>query len=499
MTIARGLYSFYISILISSSILSQMRVATFKLLELRSTFNPARRILQIMHSVADKVDYMDSLTSRIGGENFAGKWQAKGDLYLSFENLNALNLELTDFRENRSKQEKRDLLGELSLTYFARFHNLIRSEYQFERQIVQDRLKTWSSSRLRAEGFVLFDMYPSARGALFQDKVFRFKVKDGAPLPFHRFSVGDSVRLSESKTGDPLSESSVDGVVLDRGNRFLDVCVKEMEGYGPDVDIRKTYRMDNFVNRISYDRMMNALLLFVQQGNGVFPISRTIRDLILYSYPNSLITLANAPGGLRLGLPKVLPQAIEESPQDVSSAKLSLSQSLEMKYRAPGYQQQTHFQKKVAAVAVTQTINSAVVGIQDEEPRKPFTISDAMARVKTVDKDLKTSSESSRPSVSTNLAGSTNYNNMPSSTSPGVFDSNRRLRQMAEIMPTVSGTVPYSAEEVRRSILEVLDRDALTNRNSQLNPSQMSAVTSAILRPLTLIQGPPGTGKVNVG
>jgi hypothetical protein len=197
----------------------------------------------------------------------------------------------------------------------------------------------------------------------------------------------------------------------------------------------------------------------------------------------------------------VLPHAIERTnssvSQDVSSAKLSLSQSLEMKYRAPGYQQQQQFQRKIAAVAITQTIKSAVVGMQDEEPRKPFTISDAMVQVKTFDKDLKTTSGVSRSSTSINLTESTYCNNMPSSTSPGVFDSNRRLRQMAEIMPTVSGTVPYSTEEVRRSILEVLDRDALTSR--KLNPSQMSAVTSAILRPLTLIQGPPGTGKVFTG
>jgi len=500
---ANGIYR---SALVWTFMLTVIRVATFRARLREFVTSPLRRrVLYALSASLETADIGSLLTSRLGAENFAGKWQSKGDLYLSFENLNALNLELTDFRENRSKQEKKDLLGELSLTYFARFHNLIRSEYQFERQIVTERIQTWSQGRLRQEGFALFDMYPSPRGALFQDKVYRFKEKDGSPLSFHRFSVGDSVRLSLSRSGDPLSDDSVDGVVLDRGPRFLDICVKEIEGdRGPEIDLRKTYRLDNFVNRISYDRMMNALLLFVQQGNGVFPISRTIRDLILYSYPNSMIALANSPGGLRLGLPNIQSKSMQsfdssDNQDTVVNAKLSLSQSLEIKYRPQGYQQQKQFQKKVAAVAINKVINSALNDMQEESPRKPFTIADAMARVKTVDRSLKTSSEGSRPSVSisTDTAlSSSMYEPSPTHSSMGVFESNKRLRQMAEIMPMASGTIPYAAEEVRRSIMEVLDRDKLKNWNSNLNPSQMSAVSAAILRPLTLIQGPPGTGKV---
>lgn len=161
-----------------------------------------------LNAVSERSD-TDILISRQGKDNFAGKWQAKGDFYISFENLKYLDEELTKFKENRSKNEKKTLLSELTLTYFARFHNLIRSEYQYEKSLVDERLKTWSTARLRQEGFTLFDLVPVPRGVLFQDKVFRFKTRTDSPLPFHRFSVGDSVRLSVSKSGNPLNEAAV--------------------------------------------------------------------------------------------------------------------------------------------------------------------------------------------------------------------------------------------------------------------------------------------------
>ena len=48
---------------------------------------------------------------------------------------------------------------------------MIRNEYQYEKTLVDERIKSWSKSRLRQEGFALFDLKPTPRGALFQDKV----------------------------------------------------------------------------------------------------------------------------------------------------------------------------------------------------------------------------------------------------------------------------------------------------------------------------------------
>jgi len=118
--------------------------------------------------------------------NFAASWQSKGDYYTSSENLEALNKQLTSFKTNRSRKQRTDTLRELSLTYFARFHNLIRTEYQFEKRMVQDRIRKWGNGRLKREGLTLFDMRPTVRGALFQDQIVRFDTGKGSSLPLHK-------------------------------------------------------------------------------------------------------------------------------------------------------------------------------------------------------------------------------------------------------------------------------------------------------------------------
>lgn len=59
------------------------------------------------------------------------------------------------------------------MNYEYRFHNLIREEYEYEKQIVEERLKDWPVSRLRREGFALLDLLVVPKGNLFQEKVYR--------------------------------------------------------------------------------------------------------------------------------------------------------------------------------------------------------------------------------------------------------------------------------------------------------------------------------------
>ena len=59
--------------------------------------------------------------------NFAAKWQANGKIYVSNEKLEKLNKLLSYTSKNKNKKDKVDLLRELSLTYFARFHNLVKN------------------------------------------------------------------------------------------------------------------------------------------------------------------------------------------------------------------------------------------------------------------------------------------------------------------------------------------------------------------------------------
>lgn len=55
--------------------------------------------------------------------------------------------------------------------YCDRFHNVIREEYTWEKEIVEARLKTWKIERLTKEGFSILNLRAAARGNLFQEKV----------------------------------------------------------------------------------------------------------------------------------------------------------------------------------------------------------------------------------------------------------------------------------------------------------------------------------------
>jgi hypothetical protein len=81
----------------------------------------------------------------------------------------------------------------------------------------------------------------------------------------------------------------------------------------------------------------------------------------------------------------------------------------------------------------------------------------------------------------------------------GVFNTNARLRAITLTMPpsAATGTLPYTAQEIVK-VISSRDYDDEDDPRSQLkllNPSQLTALREAILRPVSLIQGPPGTGK----
>lgn len=226
--------------------------------------------------------------------NYVADWQSRDDKYLSFMNLVRLNNQLTSFDSKMTKSEKKELRKDLQLTYFARFHNLIREEFQFEKSLVEERLRTWSRLRLKSEGVALFDLSPSSKGNLFQDKVIRFQNRLKTRLPHHQFTSGDSIRITV-RGQDPLKSEGIDGVVLERTFRYLDVCVKASAA--ASIHFSELYRLDQFVNRVSYDRMVTALQLFLHPEVETPGVSSIVRDLILYSYPNSMLRLANSPGG----------------------------------------------------------------------------------------------------------------------------------------------------------------------------------------------------------
>ena len=110
---------------------------------------------------------------RFGSENFAAKWQENPEHYLGLSNLKNLNSQLIKFQENRSKIQKNTLLNELTLTYFARFHHIMREEYQIEHNLIEKRLRTWSIGRLAREGYAIINVKATLKSNLYQDKVGR--------------------------------------------------------------------------------------------------------------------------------------------------------------------------------------------------------------------------------------------------------------------------------------------------------------------------------------
>jgi len=402
--------------------------------------------------------------------NYAAKWQAQGQYYVGYDILRLLDDQLVSFKANRNNIEKKDLLEQLSITYFARFHNIIREEYQYEKKIAEDRLQNWSASKLQKEGFTLLGMVALPKGSLYQDKVYRFQYSRGEPLPFHRFTIGDTVRVTLSQGGDLFDEDAIEGVVLDRRSKYLDVCLKESDALR--IDTRRYYRLDSFVNRVTYDRMIEALQLFLSPNSGNnMPLSRTIRDLLLYSYPNSLIHLANSPGGLRLALPQT----------DIDSKVV---------------------RGTTAADSLQQTFNSPYSKLLSSKPPQDIDAVDLDERLQSLNQSFSaTTSYSQRPStvadVLTNMRNTVSEgervrrsSNVKKYVNDPVFVTNARLKSMVEKWPVspTSAVLPYSADEIARSI-------SIISSSTSLNPSQVRALGQSITQPLSLIQGPPGTGK----
>lgn len=410
--------------------------------------------------------------------NYAARWQSAGQYYVGYDVLRALDQQLVSFKSNRNNIEKKDLLEQLSITYFARFHNIIREEYQYEKKVAEDRLQNWTPNRLQKEGFTLLGMVALPKGSLYQDKVYRFQFSRGEPLPFHRFTIGDTVRVTLSYGGDLFAEDAIEGVVLDRRLKYLDICLKESDALR--IDTRRFYRLDSFVNRVTFDRMIEALQLFLSPSSGdSMPLSRTIRDLLLYSYPNSLIHLANSPGGLKLALPQTevdMKVSTDGSVIDGGASK-GVADALQQKFQSP-------FTSKAITTKRTLKQLEAPAGDRVQWPTssnsgttpRPTTVADVLTNVRNTADTAGT--ETSVSSTKRNVI------------SDPVFLTNSRLKSMVEKWPgnPTTGVLPYSSDEITRAI------SAVTS-STHLNPSQVRALGQAIAQPLSLIQGPPGTGK----
>lgn len=443
--------------------------------------------------------------------NYAALWQEKGEYYLSADRLRELNRQLLKSTQPQGSEQKKNLMDELSVTYFARHHNVIREEYQYEKAIVEDRLKTWSLKRLQKEGVTLLNLNADIEGSLYQDSVLRFHLRDFVPLPFHKFVVGDSVRISNSRItqSSTSDEAFVEGIVIDKRTKFLDIAVRSAEAQSAFFTGGPVYRLDAFVNRVTYDRMIEALQSFLPGKT----LSSTLRDLILLSYPNSIMRLSDSPGGLKLALPLMergddVPAAESVSGQTKATVASSSVSADDNKYRSinsstSGSKEDSQFKPLSSVIPGV----DEVIG-ENSDIDTPAVSTEVMTLASSLSQLIAQSSQEQRPkktfqfvkssavaSEEGELAGAsagvprTGPPIRKRSTLPAIFRISRRLQAMSEKFPVQSKRAAlFTLEEIRSAITEV----TLT---CPLNPSQRAAVEAALLRPLSLCQGPPGTGK----
>ena len=473
------------------------------------------------------------------------RWQSRSDKYLSYEHLRSLSDKLVVYHANGSMSSaaKKMLQDDLTLTYFARFHNILREEYSHEKRIVEHRLETWSLTKLIKEGFTLTNLRVIRKGYLFKDRIYRFTNRKGTEndfdrpyqdyiakngvedvekgvsesLPFHKFAVGDTVRLTiaspsyRKNTFSSSNQYSLDdavvGVVIERRPKYLDICFSD----NIEINTKLLYRLDCSVNTVAYDRMFEALqLLFpissakalnvsssplrsnshlmnaaanssnVEDAPKV--ISRTIRDLLLYSYPNSLLRIAQSPTGLKLGLPELecahLPRSSEKSfisanHKAVPTVEDQLSQAVDPVFTQINSMRAFQIHPNICTVPADGRNHRQkdMVSLLNE-----FEISQQNGSKKTTSCSRHVSDDRDKLQP--------------------IFETNHRLQQLlsSHQADAVHENKGKSSIWEKESINKALER-VLTQQEFDLNSSQRHAIVESLQRPLSLIQGPPGTGK----
>ena len=63
-----------------------------------------------------------------------------------------------------------------------------------------------------------------------------------------------------------MGDSAIDGIVMARRKGYLDISVKAIDAL--EIGKYQAYRLDTVVNRVSYDRMISSLQLFLQSCHG---------------------------------------------------------------------------------------------------------------------------------------------------------------------------------------------------------------------------------------
>lgn len=300
------------------------------------------------------------------------------------------------------------------------------------------------------------------------------------------------------------ASEAVDGVVLDRRSRYLEICIKASDAINLEANTGKSYRLDCLVNRVSYDRMLLALQVFTQSSSSNGTVSKLVKDLLLYSYPNSLIRLHLSPGGLRLALPQIGGSLLVSSDRNaMSSATINVEMmaSETRDFSRSNVLEPTNVSTELSIVPMEGVVDGstvltvAAVLQSPTAPLEDVTQKQSLLNIRNALSQLSRQNPSQYQMTDSIVSPS----NLDDKLYHPIFVTNERMQEMVKSR-TLSATAKsslwmFSHDEIKRAMSAV--SNALLRRNiNALNPSQSEAVYQAVSRPLSLIQGPPGTGKV---
>ena len=163
----------------------------------------------------------------------------------------------------------------LRLGYAAhreRFAKALKCELEEEMELAEKRLNTWTLDKLIEEGYAILGMRARYEGVLQRDALVRLTIPLtkgpeysplGQELPYHRFTTGDMVTLSEGTIHD--ATNGITGVIALRSMHFLTLSVHE-DDLARLIEDGSRWRLDLTANTVAHDRSLEALVAFSEPG-----------------------------------------------------------------------------------------------------------------------------------------------------------------------------------------------------------------------------------------
>lgn len=174
--------------------------------------------------------------------------------------------------ESRARGSNRAALRLGYAAHRERFAKALKCELEEEMELSEQRLNTWTLDRLIQEGYAVLGMRAKYEGVLQRDALVRLTIPLangpensplGQELPYHRFTTGDMVALSEGTVHE--ASGGITGVVALRSMFFLTVAVHE-DDLPRLIEDGTRWRVDLTANTVAHDRSLEALVSFSEPG-----------------------------------------------------------------------------------------------------------------------------------------------------------------------------------------------------------------------------------------